>query len=362
MLELLAKPPIATEVTKRLGVAAPLALRRAWPRSPDTLLLEYLDCSGRIVPAQWFRSPAEEPGLLSAAGGEIMLQPAGTDHQLPGLSSVVERRHTSLVSHRPGQRAVVRHDDGVSVRFAKITRPSRIGRQLDPLMYLTELPGRPFGLPEVLEVDEGRGVVWSSALAGRSLHDRLAEPGLQAHAGSLGRSLRWLHQAPPPANAARHDAGAEIDLITAQLGLLEIFAPTVARRVKGFAPAICDRLSKNAQGDALLHRDLHDKQIFVEPCGSIALLDFDTLATGEPALDVANMLAHFELRAIQRCCSKSGAARAADAFMIAYDPGNGVRQRIPAYLDAARLRLACLYAYRPRWPEVPDALIARLGS
>ena len=108
---------------------------------------------------------------------------------------------------------------------------------------------------------------------------------------------------------------------------------------------------------APVHRDFHDKQVVVQEHGGIGVLDFDTLSLGEPAVDVANALAHFELRALQGICSMAAARAAASAFLEGYAPDGATAMRLQPYLDATRLRLACLYALRPAWRQVPESLI-----
>ncbi len=111
----------------------------------------------------------------------------------------------------------------------------------------------------------------------------------------------------------------------------------------------------------MIHRDFYDKQVFVDPEGGIGVLDFDTLCVGEPALDVANMLVHLELRSWQGRCSRGPASKAAGAFLDGYDPPPKVQARLGAYRDSTRLRLACLYAYRPRWRHLSADLVRCIG-
>nr|MBA3329220.1 phosphotransferase [Solirubrobacterales bacterium] len=109
-----------------------------------------------------------------------------------------------------------------------------------------------------------------------------------------------------------------------------------------------------------VHRDLHDKQLLVDDEGAVGILDFDTLATGEAALDLGNLVVHLELRALQGACT-AGAARAArEALLDAYAPDEALLVRAGTYAQATRLRLACLYALRPAPPAVVPELLSRL--
>lgn len=77
------------------------------------------------------------------------------------------------------------------------------------------------------------------------------------------------------------------------------------------------------------------------------MLDFDTLAAGEGALDLANLLVHLELRALQGHCTAARAAELAAAVLDGYEPDRTVRDRLAAYAAATRLRLCAVYRFRP---------------
>ncbi len=113
---------------------------------------------------------------------------------------------------------------------------------------------------------------------------------------------------------------------------------------------------------SLIHRDLHDKQILVDDDGVVGLLDLDTLAIGDPALDVANLLAHLELRVLQGQGSLDGARVAADAFLEGYRPAPELMERVVTYVATSRLRLACVYAFRPRWADLAGRLLGVEGK
>jgi Ser/Thr protein kinase RdoA (MazF antagonist) len=113
---------------------------------------------------------------------------------------------------------------------------------------------------------------------------------------------------------------------------------------------------------SLLHRDLHDKQVVLEPDGRIGLLDLDTASVGEPALDIANVLAHLDLRQRQGLLTPMAAATARSAFLDGASPGPATMARVPVYGVAAQLRLAAVYALRPPWRVVAASLLASLGT
>ncbi|MDP9398929.1 MAG: phosphotransferase, partial [Actinomycetota bacterium] len=115
----------------------------------------------------------------------------------------------------------------------------------------------------------------------------------------------------------------------------------------------------------LLHRDLHDKQVLVgagaSGAPSLGILDADLAAIGEPALDLANLLVHLDLRAAQGTVPVATAQACVEAVLAGYDPDDEVRRRLPAYALATRLRLLGVYAFRPA-SAPPAAWLARAGS
>ena len=87
-----------------------------------------------------------------------------------------------------------------------------------------------------------------------------------------------------------------------------------------------------------------------------ALTDFDTLCTGDPALDVGNFLAHLRLSDLQ---SGGDTRTLAVAFLDAYGAAvtGDFAIRTEAYQRAALLRLACLYSLSTRWAHLARPLL-----
>jgi aminoglycoside phosphotransferase (APT) family kinase protein len=225
-------------------------------------------------------------------------------------------------------------------------------RQVQPLA------GDAFDVARVLRVDLAAGTVACAPLPGRPLSDLLATPGGEPAALALGSALRALHAAPPPPDADRHEAPTEITLLGRVTEELEPYAPALAARARIAASAAARRLAALDGADAApLHRDLHDKQVLVAADGRIGLIDFDTLAVGDPALDVGNLLAHLDLRALQGRCTRADAERLAGALLEGYGASAALRRRAGAYAAATCVRLACVYAFRPAWQHLADPLL-----
>jgi aminoglycoside phosphotransferase (APT) family kinase protein len=177
-----------------------------------------------------------------------------------------------------------------------------------------------------------------------------------------GQTLRRLHQLAPPTQVAVHSAAEEVQVLERWLGIVALLDPRFAQQIRAQCVPVYQALQA-AEGPAvLLHRDFFDKQVFISSAGEVGLLDFDTLATGEAALDLANTIIHFELRARQQQISWQQAQAASQRLLDAYAPAPSIRQRISAYANATRLRLACVYACRPGAEEISQQLRASINT
>ncbi len=113
-----------------------------------------------------------------------------------------------------------------------------------------------------------------------------------------------------------------------------------------------------------VHRDYYLDQLFdVE--GRTALFDLDDARQGEAALDVGNFLAHLTLRPLQFPEVAPACAAARSPFLAAYHaasalPSEALTARTRIYEATSLLRLAGVYAGRPRWADsIPELLMDR---
>jgi aminoglycoside phosphotransferase (APT) family kinase protein len=201
------------------------------------------------------------------------------------------------------------------------------------------------------------------SLPGAPLHELLGSDEALSQAPAIGRALRTLHAADVRPETQPHGPDAEARVLWMWVGRVPRYAASLARPTSEAAAVVADALRPERPVPlAPAHRDLHDKQIFLDGGPSIGLLDFDTLAAAEPALDVANLLVHLELRALQGECDPDWARRMAEGLLEGYGTKWPGKDRLSAYADATRVRLACVYAFRPRWGGVSEALLSRVGA
>lgn len=350
-----------------------LTVRRAWADDGRGLPLELSDDTPGTSGAPL------RGARLEAATGRVTVFEAGTDPRLPGLARVLaEHSGAEIVSHRPGKRAVVRtrEDDG-TVRYVKIVRPGRAQRLLDAIARAEDFTG-PFRTAEVLAADED--TVTFAALPGRLLHDGLPvadgtwrrawRETLDAWTAAVEGSRRRIRDgadgsvgATGVRGPAIHGPAAESEVLTAWCERAAAVDPAGApARARAVAAARRDLARLGEPADpALIHRDLHDKQILWQPGAPPGLLDVDTATLGDPALDLANLRAHATWRELQGLWSAELSAVVREeidrtALRLGIPP-----DALAAYESGTTARLACVYAFRPRWRTAARTLAATLG-
>lgn len=357
------------------AVATPesLAARRAVPaRSLLDRALARLDALGppglsAAVSRVELDGPASDPHLVltvGSASGErwfrftsselVELRP-GDDRALP-LAAFASA--APVLSYRPGRRLVLLRETGPAVE--KGYRRSRFAAAAARHELVATLGGRIGGL-RLPRLDRRRDEAASLLLEKLSGEPLRLEPASIGCFRTLGRALRGLQEIPVRAPALPRHAPAD-ELAVLDRWAARVCVATGARderwlRARAAAAARAEALPTTSC--ALSHRDLHDGQLMVSAEG-LALVDFDLLALADPALDAGNLLAHLELRRLQRFpgVDDATAAAARRAFLggLGREEEGGFRSRLGFYRGTSLLRLALVYELRPRWRRLAPAL------
>lgn len=347
---------------------------RAWPASRGRIALE----------AQ--HGSAIRSGFLS--NGRVDMLEEGRDSKLPGLERLLGTAGNRVVSHRPGKRAVIRLADG---RFAKCVRSSKA----DGIVAgqdRAEAFRNGFALPTVLTADDSTVVL--SALPGVELHDpqRLGADWSRAWAEALGAwalaasttdtTTETDMTAGADTSAATntiaaampsmpvHSASSEVQVLNewrdrARVHLGEKLAEVDALITQVSADLLSDGASladgnNSSAGErnwGPIHRDLHDKQVMWDPVAGPGLLDVDTACLGERELDLGNLRAHAQWRSHQGIWTQDDAEVVIGEISRITSASGLDPDRARTYERSALVRLACVYAFRPRWAPHTGVLL-----
>lgn len=349
--------------------AAGLALHKTIPRGHDHLLLELRDPQGALVAGQWYldreqsamvaqriREMCGADTVAELDGTGIVLQRRGADRRLPTLHEIASSPGAELVSHRAERRGVVRAPNAT---YTKVVRRRQVGKVA---RGLTRSEVQSFAVPAVIGVDTARGTVTTSALPGRTLYDRLGDGSLTDAevAGDLrriGAALHDFHAESEREPVAAHDARAELATTERWLSTASEYGVIPAGSWHASWARAATLLAWPPAPATAVHPNLHDKQLVLSDGAQVGLLDLDLSTTGEPAVDLANLLVHLEVRALQGHCRESRSEVCRLALLDGYAADSLVLQRLPGYLLCTRLRLAGVYAFRNSPPELLTALL-----
>lgn len=345
-------PPVPRRVTDAAGTV--WSVQRAWPgTSPGSYVVEV-------------RRP-DRPGVLAGhiSGGAFEAITVD-DHRLPALAAASARGE--MVVHRAHKRAVVRAPEA----YIKVFRPGRaLAAAASHNITAAALIEGGFDTPRLVSL--GTDVLAFSRLAGLSFYElgqRRAGITDASYAAMWKRwSDAWVKSVTAAGSPSFQDSLERLPLRDAEkeAASLQRWVDHWLRHSGGITAAAPARavLLARAQSvtDSLLgahpdpvgwaHGDLHDKQMLggqeLAQSPAPGLLDFDESCRAESALDLANLDVHLELRWRQNLLTSRRYAIAHGAVRSAADHLHVSPHRFAAYAASTRLRLACLYSFRPPW-------------
>lgn len=356
-----------------------LVLERAWPLGTNGLSAVYGDgeqhwsVASSHEPAKLVRMALREGravALPEIAGWAVRLYddpalPLLAEHRDPErarerLAHLVPKETDvgtgRMLSYKPLRRCAVSFADGAVI--AKWIRPRNVMAVASRYRALAK---RGDLGPIVIDSPVGICEPWSAlvwrATAGDPLLRRLEKPGFADLARAVGAGLARLQRLQVRWEG-RHEARAELEALTRWVRLTGAAFPGAE---SGLSRTL-DELSAAPRSDetrfAPAHRDFHEGQLIVAG-DRLMLFDLDGAGEAPRELDVANFIAHLYLRALQsrsldpHACEQaflSGHASVADGDEVRADA-------LRWYQAAAFLRLACVYAFRPRWAVLSKRLL-----
>jgi hypothetical protein len=325
-------------------------VERVWPpkRPGGRAPLEARSTHG-TPSADGVRSGHDVRGGHAEPDGEITLSPRHEDPALPAFAALARRGR--VVSHRPGKRAVVRLDEG----YAKAVRRGRAAK-----VSAAHERGAPFSagflIPEPIDVADvaGEHAVGLSVVPGRTLQELGGDgavPDAEWRRAWAGWRAAWVTAVRDAdvSSLPRHGVADEARVLREWASYASEFAdPPIGRALAGTAERIAQRLGATAGGpESLAHRDLHDKQVLWHPERGSGLIDLDTCARADAGLDLGNLAAHVGLALLRGSWSRRR-ARVAHAEIARAAKELGVTgERLAAWREASRFRIACVHLLRP---------------
>jgi aminoglycoside phosphotransferase (APT) family kinase protein len=228
------------------------------------------------------------PGLLDAVSPERLAVRLG--HVAPGPW------RTSVLSYRPGRRAVVRAESERRAVVVKLVRPERAAALA---LRHQRLHAAGVAVPELLAADLDAGFLVLDALDGRTVREVLTDPTSTAAApgrhtaDALGELLAAASAVELDGRPARRSPLGDV---TVHARSLMSLVPEHSARLERL---LC-RLAPDQPGPTggigagvTVHGDLHDAQVMVDDRGWLGgLIDLDDCGTGVAADDLGNLWGH----------------------------------------------------------------------
>lgn len=352
-------PPVPAAVADAEGTQ--WLVRRSWPdQTAGEYILELV--------------AADRLGVLAAhlRAGQLELLPAVADRRLRALAKAAPLGE--LLVHRAHKRAVVRTGEHYLKIFPKTQSAEAAARHTSMNALLG---AEDFLTPELVSCTPG--CLTLTGLPGSSLFELGNDPrvGEAVFEKAWQKwSQGWVRQqslATAPAHRpaleelAPRTAAVELGNLQRMVDLWLVHAQDIpaarAQRnaVRAAATQIAQRLLRaDPDPPVWSHGDLHDKQIyFQDPGAPLGLLDFDEAGRAEAAADLANLAVHLELRLRQHRLTAGRYWTARREVLAAAVELRVTPARFDAYAGATRLRLGCLYSFRPQWAALAEEFLSQ---
>lgn len=282
-----------------------------------------------------------------------------------GYSNVIMGTPAAVLGYRLGRRCIARvsWQDRVNGRpapFPKNDIVVKMARRRQTLALWTrwrQLEHEGFsynstdgiGMPKSLFLHSDTGALFQDFAHEASVHDLIGCDDLPFHCGKAALALAKLHGSRIP-GLVPYTMVEEVDhlqwltMITGQS--FPIVALNLAEKLNELVKSTP---ADNPGAYVTAHRDFYDKQVLSGDSKTV-LLDCDTLALADPALDYGNFVAHLCWRAQQHPEYTSSISEGAAQFKESYNGhSTDFLGRASWWTKAALLRLACIYTWRPRW-------------
>lgn len=247
--------------------------------------------------------------------------------------------------------------------IVRIVRPDKLERTMLPILLLEKAgfgsePEDGLCIPKIHYVSDEKGTYTMEAALGDSLHNLTGSETFNEACGRAAELLLKL-QGISTKGLSEYTKSKELEELKSKVELIVDMYPTFASDLKSAFETI--ELHSNHLLDKFpltcIHRDYYDKQVLYTN-KLTTLLDCDSLSMGDPAQDCGNFIAHLKLRQLQESDNASNIEIGIKTFRTVYGYKDGPFQaRLKWWKSATLLRLAVLYALRPKWHKLTSKLI-----
>jgi glycosyltransferase involved in cell wall biosynthesis len=295
----------------------------------------------------------------------------------PHLPQPVAVENIEVLKYKPGRRCVLAYE--LSPAQNVIGKVFRDERGLRLFRLQERLWNAGFG-PDALDlihvsqplayIPEMRMLLQERAV-GETLHALATEvSNIRLYVRRSAEGLAKLHQADLAAAPAGEEPLGQY-LLANELKSLGDFAkdliearPESEETVSKLHAALCHWAGQLPAPETTtpVHRDFYYSQVLFDGA-RLTLIDFDLLALGDPAIDVANFLAHLFFMALERLNDLEALSREAGLFLKTYAShcfvDESFLQRMAFYETATFFRLMKVAAVRPNWSRYFETLLRR---
>ena len=275
---------------------------------------------------------------------------------------------TTVVRYRPGQRHVLSVDGSCERVFVKVGQPSDVAIALARAEAIDRiLSPLPVRFARVVWASHEWGSVAYGAVPGRPVTDlvRAAHPGALRALATAGAVLARMHASTETGTIAgeqslvadevlpRLTATREASAVVRAADYVAVLAPAAYESIRALA-AEAESILTTTDHEAetsLLHHDFKCDHLLIHR-GGLGIIDLDAVAIGDPASDVARLLADLVWWA-----RPDRRLRLRDAFLTGYGRCNDATffQRVAAWEALAIIKQAAR-----RISILDPALIVRL--
>lgn len=292
------------------------------------------------------------------AAYDVDLENVGYSHMAMGTPAEV-------LGYRLGRRCVARVSwqdrvKGLSPQFPKNDIVIKMARKRQTLALWTrwrQLEHEGFshnssdgiGMPKSLFLHSDTGALFQDFAHETSIHELIGSERFASHCERASLTLAKLHQC-RISGLVPYSMAEELSQLR---WLTDITGQAFSSVALNLSHKLDDLVTSAPTDDrrayTTAHRDFYDKQVLSGDSRTV-LLDCDTLALADPALDYGNFIAHLFWRAQQHSEHAASIVEGITRFRAAYTNDSiEFQNRASWWTRAALLRLACIYTWRPRW-------------